>query len=573
MRLSLSKKDWNQVSFEIKAHQKDYSHMEENGLSVFIYGYPFSAISRRWLSPQDVLRLYPIKGLEFIDDVEGVFTIVILDKTKKLCSVIVDRYGIYSLFYMKKKDSIILSDRLEEITAHAPSTTLNRQSIIEYLNFGHKLGNKTHIKDIYEFEGATVYQIDKQLKISQKAYWKFLGRPRGDNVSDEQLYDMFNDHIMTAMNLEEKVSLPLTGGVDTRTIFSACIPNKNRLHCYTHGVKNAFDATTARGICKHFRVPHSFYELEKDWVRDIPRELERNADIFNGLVPALSWLHINSSYEQEKDRGELLMLGVLGNQLWRAAFAPKIDDSMNIDDVSRAIVGKYTKVNASLTVYDDYNAEGVVGLLRDSVKDELTKDPNADNPVRLCELFAMRNYSYNWAGNSIKFMGKHFKIFGSLLHKEILQYIPLISFKEKRQGRLQKYIITKNSPYLGSLFLDNEETINNLSAVKRHIVLFLQDYRLGLNKISKKLLKRDIFKVPTAVYTDYPSWLRYHERFLLEILDYRHMLSRRLFNRSKLEGLIDSFLEGDNSLTKFMLHLVSLEMWLRRIGKEKAILA
>ena len=573
MFIKLTADNWDRVRFTIRNNQKDYGFIEKDKISIFIYGYPFSISKGKWISSNDVYQLHSGKELNFIEDIEGLYSIIILDKIKEECFIIIDRYGVYSMFYSKNDSYFILSDTISDITNLTTNIKLNQQSIIEYLNFGFKLGNKTHVENIYEFESSKIYQINKNLEMTEKIYWKFLAKPKVEREK-ETFREFFNAHNKTAVNLEKKISLPLTGGLDTRTILSACIPFKQILHCYTHGVKNSPDVKIARRICNYFGIKHSIYELDEEWINNIPLKLEKNADIFNGLIPSLTYMHVKESYEKEDKKGELFLSGILGNEIWRCPLGRKVSSSNNIDDVSLIITKLFTSINKRLKyIYKDYSYKEIMNLIKESVKNELLKDKNANDPIALSELFVFRNYCSNWASNSLKATGKHFKIFSSFLQKDLIQYIPLLSLKEKENGSIQKNIITKNNSYLANLLLDATDirhgvTVRkNLSGrLKEYMILLPRYFRSATNKISRKLFKLNVFRFP--YFTDYPNWFRnYHKNFLLEVLSYEKMLTKDFFKQDELEKTVNLFLNGENSLAEFIFRLISLEIWLKKVNK------
>ena len=574
MYLKLMAANWDGLTFVVRDNQKDYDYLEKDGIDIFIYGYPFDGSTNSWISANDVYRLYSRGRLDFVKDIEGVYSIVILDKKEGKCFVIVDRYGIYSLFYLKNDKHVILSDSISEIIPFIPHLKLNQESIIEYLTFGFKLGNKTHIRGIYEFESATIYKINNELEIAGNIYWNFLGKPKRDTMTREDFVKTFNVHIMTAMGLEKKVSLPLTGGLDTRLIFSVCYPEKEKLHSFTYGEQNTPDVKIAQKISDHFGIKHSFYELNEEWIRKIPSMLEKEAEIFNGLIPVVLFLHDVELCKREVNKGELLVWGILGNQVWRCMLGSKEINSMNMDDLSHEILKIYHITKANLTdIYNDYSDKEVINLLKKSVKNELSKAKNAKVPINLLEFFVFKNYSSNWASNILKLTGKYFKIFSAYLHKDLLQEIPHMKLEEKIDGNIQKYIIIKNNYYLSNVPLDSGKTIDtNLSLkIKSKKSLLSRYFRKAVNRISQKIFKIDIFRFPLRF--NYPNWLRkYHKEFILDILSYEQMFTKKFFKKQELEKTVSLYLNGDKSVAQFISCLVSLELWLKKISKEKEVI-
>ena len=573
MNLKLTKTDWNNSQYVIQEKQKDYDYVEKDNISIFIYGYPFNPSAGIWISGNDVHRLYLKGGLNFIEDIEGVYTIIILDRKKELCSVITDRYGIYSLFYTKNHNHFILSDTVGEIVTHMPYIKLNKQSIIEYLGFGFKFGNKTHIEGIYEFVSATIYQINKELETTEKIYWKLLGKSEKDKITKENFRKIFNAHIMTAFKLEKKISIPLSGGLDTRTIMSACIFQNQKFDSYTYGIKNAPDVKTAKKICDHFKIKHTFFELNEGWIKNIPFIFEKNAIINNGLTPPYS--HMTQASFEEYSKDKLIITGALGNEIWRGLFDIKEIEFMTINPIIDKVMKICTYNNPKIMdIYRDYSNKEVINLIKESIKNELMKPEDTKKPISLFELFVLRNWSSNWASNGLKGAGKYFKVFPVFLHKDLLQQISLLNRIERTNGTIQKYIIYMNNSYLANVMLDvvdmrHGATIgNNLSSRIKGLQVLVPWYsRAAVNFVPKRLFKRNIFRTP--YFTDYPNWIRnYHKDFLLKILNYEKMVTKELFKKDELEEIILLYIMGDNSLTDFLVRLIGLEIWLKSISKE-----
>jgi hypothetical protein len=571
MYLRLTTTNWDMSEFVISDKQKDYDYVEKDNLNIFIYGYPFDSSTNSWTSSNDVYQMYLRDGLDFVEDIEGIYTILIFDKIKRSCSLITDRYGIYTLFYLKNDKHIIISDTIGEIIDHMQYIKLNRASIIEYLNFGFKLGNKTHIEDIYEFKSATIYQISKELEITEECYWNLLDKTEKEKMTEEEFRKIFNEHILTAMSLSEKVSLPLTGGLDTRTILSSCIRKKERLHCYTHGPENHGDIKLAQKICRHFGIGHDSYTWDEHWIKNLPSNLESNALMFNGLI-SLTYLHVIESLKKESRSQELFITGALGNQLYRHhPFGNKVADSTDLDDASLFIIKNLPSVfyfKTDLTYYynnlfNNYNSKEMIDLMKESIKTELMKAKNVKNANDLSDFFLFSTYCSNTVSNSLKLTGKYFKVFNPFFHKNLLQQIRFISLKEKTNGHIQKYIIEKNNSYLANLPYASSNRI-------------LKYMKLSMNMVSRRVIKRGIFSSPNIV--DYADWMRnHHKEFIRDVLNHEKMVTKGLFRKQELEKIVELFLNDNHSLSgkkkillsfsieRFIFNIISLEIWLKGI--------
>ncbi len=571
MYLKLARKNWEVNEFKINKRQKDYNFFDKANVSVFIYGYPFNDIKKCWVSANDVWNLYLKDELNFIHNIEGVYGIIILDRKRRKCFVIIDRYGVYSLFYFKDSNYFIISDTISEIVAFMPNVKLNKDSIIEYLFLGYciKLGNKTHIEQIYEFEGAVIYKIDETLNMKQEIYWNFLCNSR-KRLNMENFRKLFNLYISTALNLENKISLALTGGLDTRTILSASFYKKEKLHCCTYGIsKKTKDVKLARKISKYFGIDHSFYELDEFFIKNLPKNLEENADIYNGLIATLNYLHIKELCEKEEAKGELFIWGILGNELWGSILGHlvKMKSNLNIDELSLLIVKTSIPNRSVLKILKNYNEFGLTNLLRNLIKRGLSNVNNSANPVILLDFFALRNFCSNWASNLIKLSGKYFKVFIGYLNNKLLREIPFIPLEDKISRSIQKYIVTKNNSYLARLPLDSGMFIKSNLILKfiTRIRSLIENIVWKVNEYSYKLFKKRIFNISPPLH-DYFNWLRnYHKSFVINTLTYEKMVTKKLFEKQILKKIIKLYLNGESSLHLFISSLISLEIWLKNL--------
>ena len=566
MYLKLTKADtWREIGINLQdKHQKDYDYFENGDIEVFIYGYPYLEDKATWLSAADLHHTYLQHGLNYIDTIEGCYTAIVLDQSKQKCFIISDRYGIYTLFYSRQHDSITLSDSIREIVLKNPDAGLNEVSIIEYLNCGLVLGTKTHVQGVNKLRAAVVYTVNNDLQVSERNYWEYMP---GDThkISKEEFLHLFNNHISTGLRLEERISMPLTGGLDSRTVLSACLPAKERLHCYTHGLESSADVRIAREISQTLGISHDFYPLSEEWIESIPSLAETKAETFNGLVDVIRYLHLENSYMNEGGRSSLFFSGV-GGELLRAYYAPLDSiDSGSSYDITTAL-RKRIQMQAPVDAYKDYNEEEIIKILDASVREEVAKT-NAQATVTIAERFYIANRIGNFMSYSLKLTGRYLRVFNPFLSKKLLQAVLLLDAREKKSGAIQRYIITSNSPVLQKILLNSGKCLDpqeRRMRLKSYQAIGATYLRGGANIISRKLFGNNIF--PIAYFVDYASWLRtYHCEYVREVLHYDRMRLKHLFDRRRLETIVNLFLMGRNDVTHYITSLMSLELWLRKV--------
>ncbi len=561
----------------ISEKQNDYDFFSNDDVDVFVYGYPFLASDSKWVKSEDIYEWYinnKTSELSFVNNLEGVYSIVILDKKLDVCYVIVDRYGIYSLFYFKDKHSFIISDKINSILEFMDEIRVNKRSILENLTFGYmnRIGSKTHIEGINEFRGANIYTI-KDGNISFMTYWKHPETNIG--VDKDSFLKEFNSHIRTGFNLEKEKILTFTGGLDTRTILSSIIDKAEDLHCYTYGVKKSGDVKIAKKITKRFGIEHSSMILDKDFIMKIPEKIEDNINMFNGLTPMAFQLHWHEFCERNKDNGELLIIGISGDEIWRCHHgdADKIKNCSNIDDVITFLLSDHMiQKNKTLNVFEGLREDDIKRILRGSIKDELVNYSGSFDPVAVTDFFLFKYYYANWVSNLIKFYGRYFKIFLGLVNKNLVGNLKYIDINDRVSGSFQKYMIKENCPELAKIPYCHYR-FNEHKSIKMMIKKIIYNVKFLVNRVFHKLFNFNLFKYFPDLPHYYWVWLpKYHKQFILDTLDYDNMITKNLFKKEELQKIVKLFLKSDYSTKVFVISLISLELYLKNISKDKKLI-
>ncbi|KKM92294.1 hypothetical protein LCGC14_1219820, partial [marine sediment metagenome] len=576
MYLEIFDFDFEDSEMFISEKQNDYDFFSNDDVDIFVYGYPFLALDSEWVKSEDIYGWYindKTNELQFVNDLEGVYSIIILDRELDVCYIITDRYGVYTLFYYRKNGSFIISDKIDSILKFMRRIEIDKKSILEYLTFGYmnRIGNKTHIKGINEFEGANIYTINNG-NISYENYWKYPNLNM--EVSNVSFLKEFNSHIQTGFNLEKEKILTFTGGLDTRTILSSIIDKADDLHCYTYGVKKSGDIKIAEKITKQFNIKQDSMILDKDFIMDIPEKIKNNINMFNGLTPMAFQLHWYEFCERNKDNGKLLFLGISGDEFWRChhADADKIKNCLNINDVISFILGDYMiQKNKTLNVFKGLEEDDIKNILRSSIKNVfgswMDDYFSSFDPSMVVDFFNLKYHYANWVSNLVKFYGRYFKIFLGLVNKNLLSSLRYFDLNDRVSGSLQKYIIEKNSPELAKIPYCHYR-FNEHKSVKMFIKKIIYNVKFLANRVFHRLFNFNLFKYFPDLPHYYWVWLpKYHKQFVLDTLDYDNMITKSLFNKEELQKIVKLFLKSDYSTKAFVISLISLEIYLKNINK------
>jgi len=170
-----------------------------------------------------------------------------------------DRYGIYPLFFVQKDGQYIVSTKWQRLVPFS-GKELHKESVLELLSLGYVLGDKTLVKNISEFPGASLLHISKlpgRLEYRPLTYWKLEHRFRPGRMQKLEIefaslwrkqFKSYTDHIREEGNT---CIVPLSGGLDSRLLAHELDRAGIGIHAFTYGLgEQSGDVITARQVAK-----------------------------------------------------------------------------------------------------------------------------------------------------------------------------------------------------------------------------------------------------------------------------------------------------------------------------------
>ena len=562
MYIIYEKDSWDEAGLVLSGNESGaLDTYRSNDVEVAVLGYPYDRERIAWLRARELHDSYIQHGKPPVDDLEGSFAILILDRSAHRSFVVIDPYKIFTLFHaVLSGGRLIVSDSVAEIVPHLEYVNVERTAALEFFCFGFVLGDKTIVDGIEAFGPGRVYTIGRGLKIGSERYWNFLDGTGADAAPDE-LIDAFNAHVENGLSLSERISMPLTGGLDSRTVLSACMEEKDVLHCYTHGLGASDDVEIARSIARRFGISYDYYEIGDDLIGNIPSIARSISPRCDGFLNTVTSAHFINSYERESEHGDLFFSGI-GGELMRSYYLPPGSERIETQSAFASAIRRKIQLGTDLSVFRVLGAEGARDRLDLSVQEQLSRY-GTDDRGALAESFYLENRIGNFLSTSMRLLGGYFKTFNPFLERDMLQLIPGMPSDDKAGGRLLKRIIVNNSPDLAGILMDRARIID--SSNKRAMAKHLCARPIVLSKIyANKLTGRRLFNF---AFTDYDGWLkRYHRDFVLETLDYDKMLLNDLFDRDRLRDLKARFLDTRSDLLGFVTNIMSAEIFMRSLN-------
>jgi asparagine synthase (glutamine-hydrolysing) len=215
-----------------------------------------------------LLKLYELKGIGFLKELNGDFAISLLDKRLNKLFVIRDRVGVKPLYFYQNEDDFIYASEIKSILAAGVKATLNKASLQQYFTFKYVPENNTLFKDIYRVPAAHYLTYDLTTKkVSSTKYWEPKSTSEDSKLkykeAQEKIYHLIEDACRIRLIADVPVGTFFSGGLDSSIIAHFVKDNKN--------IKHYCAAKEEKDLKKEGTTSDSFYaeKLAKEWGMDL----------------------------------------------------------------------------------------------------------------------------------------------------------------------------------------------------------------------------------------------------------------------------------------------------------------
>jgi len=219
-----------------------------------------------------LVHLYEEKGLDFLEDVNGMFGIALFDKHLNRVILSRDRTGQKPIYYSYENGILRWGSELKTFLNDS-LPQINKEAVSEYLRFGYVPAPLSMLEGIHKLPAASILIAEKGKKPRIKNYWKVQYDPQrvldckshSINEWSEELLNELTRSVGIHLESEVPMGFLLSGGVDSSTIFSlgAMEMAPNPVSAFTIGFDSSdVDETTAASeTATRYRAKHMIRKL------------------------------------------------------------------------------------------------------------------------------------------------------------------------------------------------------------------------------------------------------------------------------------------------------------------------
>ncbi|MFK5879046.1 MAG: asparagine synthase (glutamine-hydrolyzing) [Flavobacteriaceae bacterium] len=171
-----------------------------------------------------VLKSYKQWGSNCLQKFNGMFAIVIFDKSKNEIFIARDRIGIKPLYYFQNNEQFVFASTQKAIIdSGLYKPEINWEGLWQNFRFSIAQRPNTCFKNIVALEPAHFLKIDLNTnQITKKKYWEIPINTQDFSLTEKQAADLLEESLTTAINLRLNADVPvgtfMSGGIDSTTI-------------------------------------------------------------------------------------------------------------------------------------------------------------------------------------------------------------------------------------------------------------------------------------------------------------------------------------------------------------------
>lgn len=253
-----------------------------------------------------LLALYALKGPECLQELDGMFAIVIWDAKEKTLFCARDRFGEKPFFYHHSPGKkFVFASEMKALWAYGIPKEVNQRMMYNFCNNMFMLGNpenkpETFYNNISKLEPAHYLILDEKLNLVKKRYWDVDLKKIDRSITEEQAIDSFRSMFENSTRLRLRSDVPvgssLSGGLDSSTI--VCLIDK--INADSKIVQKTFSARFkdfAKDEGKYMEMvanrtkvePHYTWPDENDLINDLDKLFYHQEEPFGTASIMAQW--------------------------------------------------------------------------------------------------------------------------------------------------------------------------------------------------------------------------------------------------------------------------------------------
>lgn len=249
-----------------------------------------------------LVHLYEERGPDFVPSLNGTFSGLVLDLRDQKAVLFTDRYGLGRIYCHANSSGFYFASEAKSILRVLPHLRrLDPRSFGEYFACGCVLQNRTLFHEISLLPGGEAWTFRPGQPLQKAHYFDCQSWESQIRLSEAEYYsrlkEIFGRILPRYFQSRQKISMSLTGGLDSRMIMAWANSQPVSLPCYSHRgmIQECADSRIARHVATICGQPHSVIMLDEDFLGQFLPLAERAVYLTDGCmdVSGATGLYVN----------------------------------------------------------------------------------------------------------------------------------------------------------------------------------------------------------------------------------------------------------------------------------------
>lgn len=218
-----------------------------------------------------IIELFARKGIDAIQEFNGMFAIAIWDSYEKKLTLIRDRFGVKPLYYYQGADGFAFASELKALLELPIPRVIHTEALKDYLFLEYIPKPNTILQHIYKLPNASYAEYQSSGTFSIKPYYTLLEKYQPVRITEsdalEQFESLFSSSVAYRTISDVPVGAFLSGGVDSSLVTAAFQQLSSRaVETFTIGFDiSSFDERAyARQVAELLKTNHHEFNLNAD---------------------------------------------------------------------------------------------------------------------------------------------------------------------------------------------------------------------------------------------------------------------------------------------------------------------
>tara|TARA_B100001057_G_C22864941_1_gene956065 strand:- start:1907 stop:3694 length:1788 start_codon:yes stop_codon:yes gene_type:complete len=216
----------------------------------------------------DTIILYEIInrfGWNFIDHIEGMFSIALLNKDTSEIRLYRDESGQKPLYYSQVENNFFFASEIKSLLSLGVNKDIDQNAISYFCHLGYIPGKKTIFKNIKKVLPGQVLGFTESKGLYTSCFTNLSEKSHNKYSFDclrQDMISLVDDHLQS----KTKISLNLSGGMDSSSLLWAAKQSNKKVTAITTFFKDGLEkyneeAKLAKELCKTLNVDHEILEI------------------------------------------------------------------------------------------------------------------------------------------------------------------------------------------------------------------------------------------------------------------------------------------------------------------------